>query len=122
MPADLRDKRILITAPLDSSERIAGLVRQRGGIPVIAPLIKRVPLPGSEALQNKLRALSSYRWIVFTSAGAVESALGTGSGLRHDDLRVTEGEKPWTMCASHRPVQWRKGRSCPSRQAGASCC
>lgn len=72
MLADLRDKRILITAPLDSSERIAGLVRQRGGIPVIAPLIKRVPLPGSEALQNKLRALSSYRWIVFTSAGAVE--------------------------------------------------
>lgn len=72
MPADLRDKRILITAPLDSSERIADLVRQRGGIPVIAPLIKRVPLPGGESLRNKLRALSSYRWIVFTSAGAVE--------------------------------------------------
>ncbi|RIK60051.1 hypothetical protein DCC62_28385 [candidate division KSB1 bacterium] len=72
MSADLRDKRILITAPLDSSERIAGLVRQRGGIPVIAPLIKRVPLPGGESLRNKLRALSSYRWIVFTSAGAVE--------------------------------------------------
>lgn len=102
MLADLRDKRILITAPLDSSERIAKLARQRGGIPVIAPLIKRVPLPGSEALQNNLRALSSYRWIVFTSAGAVERFFD-----ELESLQLRAENVPGTIVAIGERTRWR---------------
>lgn len=102
MPLNLRDKRILITAPLDSSERIAGLVRQRRGIPVVVPLLKRVPLPGGEALRNKLLALSSYRWIVFTSAGAVERFFD-----ELESLQLRAENVPGTIVAIGQRTRWR---------------
>ncbi len=71
-PAALHNRRVLLTAPLDSSERMATLVQQHGGTALIAPLIERLPLALDEEKKNRLRRLADYQWIVFTSAGAVE--------------------------------------------------
>jgi uroporphyrinogen-III synthase len=68
----LRHKRILLTAPQDSAERMAQLVQHAGGRAVLAPLIARAPLPLDDEMKERLRDLKAYQWLVFTSAGAVE--------------------------------------------------
>lgn len=70
--ASLRHKRILLTAPQDSAERMAQLVQQAGGRAVLAPLIARAPLPLDQEAKARLRNVQAYQWLVFTSAGAVE--------------------------------------------------
>ena len=70
--ASLRGKTVLITAPQDSAMRMAQLVQQRGGNPLVAPLIERVPLPIETEHVRMLDRIAEYRWIIMTSGGAVE--------------------------------------------------
>ncbi|MGH7496612.1 MAG: uroporphyrinogen-III synthase [bacterium] len=70
--APLEGKTVLLTAPQDSAERMAEWVQQHGGQALIAPLIARVPLPVSAQHAQIFDRLAEYRWIVFTSGGAVE--------------------------------------------------
>ena len=72
MPASLQGRAILVTSPWDSAQRMAVFIRQRGGVAVLAPLVARVPLPITNEMAKVFTRLAEYRWLIFTSGGAVE--------------------------------------------------
>jgi hydroxymethylbilane synthase len=68
----LMGKRVLVTR---AAEQAAGVCQQlvaRGAIPVFLPMIRIEPAGDRALLDEALRALSDFRWILFTSANAVE--------------------------------------------------
>ena len=67
----LRGKRILVTRPraqaADLCEKLAAL----GAEPILFPTIEIAPTDDYAALDNAIRALSQYHWIIFTSVNGV---------------------------------------------------
>jgi uroporphyrinogen-III synthase len=66
----LSGKRILVTRGEDQAEEFAGLIRARGGIPVLFPTICLVPPEDTAPLDDAIGRLSSFDWILFASANA----------------------------------------------------
>jgi uroporphyrinogen-III synthase len=66
----LSGKRILITRSEDQNEELASLVRRAGGVPVLFPTIRLVAPEDTGPLDREIGRLSSFDWIVFTSANA----------------------------------------------------
>ncbi len=66
----LSGKRILVTRGEGQAEELATLIRSRGGIPVIFPTIRLVPPDDTAPLDRAIAQLSSFDWILFTSANA----------------------------------------------------
>jgi uroporphyrinogen III methyltransferase/synthase len=68
--------RVLITRAADQAERFARAIAERGGEPLVVPLVRVVPpCPGdlarvAAAIDQLGRA--AYSWLVFTSANAVD--------------------------------------------------
>ncbi|HEX6988346.1 MAG TPA: uroporphyrinogen-III synthase [Bacillota bacterium] len=74
----LAGRRILLTRPEHDAAAPAAEIRRRGGEPVIVPLIAVIPPEGASAqseLDEALRRLDRYDWIVFTSRNAVLAVL-----------------------------------------------
>lgn len=65
-------KRILITRPRSQAEPFALALRQAGFEPHFFPVIEIHPWPDTWALDQALRNLPAYAWIVFTSVNGVE--------------------------------------------------
>ncbi len=68
-------KRVLITRSGSQSGELANLIDELGGEPVEFPVIRMQPPSRPEtvqALDNALRSLAKYDWIVFTSVNGVE--------------------------------------------------
>ena len=81
----LSGKRILVTRSVEQAGDLAVLIRRAGGIPVLFPTI-RLTHPGDcGPLDREIGRLSSFDWILFTSANAAgffcdrASRLGVGS-------------------------------------------
>lgn len=74
MNDELRGLRILVPRGGAAGARIARLVRQRGGDPVIAPLTVTAPAPDAAALGAAVARLADghYDWLVLTSATGAE--------------------------------------------------
>lgn len=72
----LLGKRVLVARPKAQAEETAALLRARGALPVIVPLIEVVPPPDREPLARTVRELAEYDVVVFTSANAVRAVLG----------------------------------------------
>jgi uroporphyrinogen III methyltransferase/synthase len=68
--AALSGKRILITRSEDQNEEFAALVRRAGGLPVLFPTIRMVPPDDSAPIDREIGRLSSFDWLLFTSANA----------------------------------------------------
>jgi len=66
----LSGKRILITRSEDQNEEFAAMVRRAGGVPVLFPTIRLVPPDDCGPLDREIGRLSSFDWVLFTSANA----------------------------------------------------
>ena len=66
----LAGKRILVTRSEEQNEELATMVRRAGGVPVLFPTIRLVPPENSGLLDREIGRLSSFDWILFSSANA----------------------------------------------------
>ena len=66
----LAGKRILVTRSEEQNEELAILVRRAGGTPVLFPTIRLVPPEDYGPLDREIGRLSSFDWILFSSANA----------------------------------------------------
>lgn len=85
-------RRILITRPRDEFERSAEVLEALGAEVISAPMVQILPLEHTGPLDDALRNLSSYGWIVFTSANGVRHFLGRLPEVGRD-LRALGGAK-----------------------------
>ncbi len=68
----LRGRRIVITRPAEKARRLADRLRSLGAVPIEFPTVRIEPAdPGP--LDDALRALGRFDWVVFTSANGVEA-------------------------------------------------
>ncbi|MFQ5860585.1 MAG: uroporphyrinogen-III C-methyltransferase [Dehalococcoidia bacterium] len=68
----LYGKRILVTRSRTQASALSELLAEQGAEPVELPTIEIKPLKDYSELDGALEALGEYRWVVFTSANAVE--------------------------------------------------
>ncbi|MEW6719962.1 MAG: uroporphyrinogen-III synthase [Thermodesulfobacteriota bacterium] len=73
--------RILITRAADGNEDLSALVRRAGGVPVPFPTIRLVPPADCGPLDREIGRLSSFDWILFTSANAARFFLDRAARL-----------------------------------------
>ena len=66
----LGGKRILVTRGGDQAGELSALIRERGGVPVLFPTIRLVPVADPAPLDAAIRDLASFDWVLFTSANA----------------------------------------------------
>lgn len=64
--------RIVITRALHQASELAERLRELGAEPVVLPSIELVPPSSFAALDRAMGELSSFHWLLFTSANAVE--------------------------------------------------
>jgi uroporphyrinogen-III synthase len=69
----LTNKRIFITRTRHQASDIATQLEALGATPILIPTIEIVPPNSFAALDAALTCLSTYDWLVFTSANAVEA-------------------------------------------------
>lgn len=64
--------RVVITRPEAQSETLCEQLRQAGAVPILFPVITIAPPEPGGALDQALRRLSEYDWIIFTSVNGVK--------------------------------------------------
>ncbi len=69
----MKKLKVLITRPRLQAEEFADQLHQAGLIPIYFPVIEIRPFEDNLALQQALTNLSSFDWLVFTSANGVEA-------------------------------------------------
>ncbi|MFJ5715554.1 uroporphyrinogen-III synthase [Neobacillus sp. NPDC093127] len=69
----LLDKKVLVPRGEGQAGSFSKLVERFGGIPIEIPLIAFRPLEKNERLQELLKVLDTYDWIIFTSNITVET-------------------------------------------------
>ena len=78
----LAGKRIVITRPPEQAHKFADQLAARGAVPVILPLISIQPPDDPGPLDEALRHLDTYDWVLFTSANAVQPVIQHTSAAR----------------------------------------
>jgi len=63
---------LLVPRPSGQAARTAKAIRDRGGEPIVLPLIELVPPPDGAPLERAVRSLRDYDWVLFTSENGVE--------------------------------------------------
>ncbi|MGE5620331.1 MAG: uroporphyrinogen-III C-methyltransferase [Sphingomonadaceae bacterium] len=71
----LSGKRVLVTRSREQASRLSALLREQGAEPVEVPVLEIVPPESFDGLDGAIGRLSSYDWIVFTSANGVRAML-----------------------------------------------
>lgn len=80
-------KRVLITRPRDQAGDFAGMLKAAGFDPVFFPVIEIEPNEEANAeLEQALRDIRRYAWVVFTSVNAVEIVYERFSALLQSEL------------------------------------
>jgi uroporphyrinogen-III synthase len=69
----LLEKRILVPRGEKQAKSFSQLVERYGGIPIEIPLLAFRPIESNQHLQDSLKALDTYDWIIFTSNVTVET-------------------------------------------------
>lgn len=95
--APLAGKRVLVTRTRAQASGLVAALRLEGAHPIELPAIEVRPTVDAQALRGVIHHLSTsdYRWVVFTSANAVEVFLDALLGAGHD-LRLLGGTE---ICA-----------------------
>ncbi len=70
---NLNNKRILITRPKERAKEFAELLLTEGAKPIFFPVIQISPLSDTSHLDDTLRNIASYDWLILTSVHAVEA-------------------------------------------------
>lgn len=89
MTQPLRGRTIVVTRPRAQALTLAGLIAERGGKPVVFPLIEISPVADPGPLQTAIARLDRYALAIFISPNAIDFSLplilatrGWPSGLR----------------------------------------
>lgn len=69
----LLEKRILVPRGEKQAKSFSQLVERYGGIPIEIPLLAFRPIESNQHLQDSLKALDTYDWVIFTSNVTVET-------------------------------------------------
>jgi len=80
----LSGKRVLVTRTREQASQLSALLRDQGAEPVECPTIQIAPLEDPSVLDEALRNLPQYDWVVFTSVHGVRSALSRLHALGQD--------------------------------------
>jgi hydroxymethylbilane synthase len=70
--SSLQGLRIVVTRPLDQADDLCKILAAAGAVPLTVPMIRTVPIEDTGALDAAIEKLSSYGWLAFASANAVE--------------------------------------------------
>jgi len=68
---NLAGKRILITRPKAQAARLIEKLASLGAVPVVCATIEIAPPQNTDALDQAIRRLHAYRWVIFTSVNGV---------------------------------------------------
>ena len=89
-------KRILVTRARHQASALSKMLRDKGAQPVEMPVIQIKPLPVTDELDQAIRTLSTYQWVVFTSVNGVEAFFNRLHALKLD-TRWLKGTKVGAM-------------------------
>lgn len=84
----LAGRRVVITRPRSSGDRLPELLAQRGAVPVIAPALAIEAPSRCEDLDRALAHIDRYDWIVVTSVNAVNAVSARIQALGVADQRL----------------------------------
>jgi uroporphyrinogen-III synthase len=85
----LKGAHVLVTRPAHQAEKLCQLIEQQGGVAVRFPTLQIMEMDDAQPdnhlddqsiATNPLSKLSNYRWLIFTSANAVNFALKANGG------------------------------------------
>jgi len=82
----LAGKNVLITRPRAQAAQLRRILTDLGATVLEAPVIRTIDPPDWEPVDQALKEIASYDWLVFTSANGVEAAAG-----RLDSLGISPG-------------------------------
>jgi len=77
-------QRILVARPGHQAEPTVRAIRQRGARAVVRPALSIEPPPDPQAFHQAVLAMSSYDWVVFTSANGVQRTFEVLRSLARD--------------------------------------
>jgi uroporphyrinogen III methyltransferase / synthase len=85
----LRGKRVLVTRPRAQAEGLVERLAELGAEPVVFPTIAIAPLEDTSQLDQAIRKLTTYRWVIFTSANGVAAFWSRLAVLGYDKRRFS---------------------------------
>jgi len=85
-------KRILVTRSRNQASVLSALLREQGADPIEFPVIKIVPPSNYQPLDDAIRHIDTYDWLIFTSANGVEKVKERLEALSLD-VRSLKGPK-----------------------------
>lgn len=72
----LQGKRIVVTRAREQAGEMVEMLQAQGAVPVICPAIAITPPESYQPLDDALRRLDQYDWLIFTSANTVQAIAG----------------------------------------------
>jgi uroporphyrinogen-III synthase len=66
---------IAITRPADQAKKLAALISQYGGTPILFPLIEITPLADYSQFESVIGDIKNYDWAIFISSNAVQNGM-----------------------------------------------
>lgn len=66
---------IAITRPIDQAKKLAKLIEQAGGTPILFPLIEITPLDDYSQFDSVISEIETYDWAIFISSNAVQNGM-----------------------------------------------
>lgn len=79
MTYQLNNQRILVTRPKQQATRLVELIQQHGGQAVEFPVLEILPIK-NRTVQEQIKNLKAYQWLIFISANAVNFAVAANNG------------------------------------------
>jgi uroporphyrinogen-III synthase len=76
----LNGARVLVTRPAHQAENLSRLIQERGGEAVRFPVLNIVARDNIDEVQDALKSLEKFQWVVFISPNAVNFALKANNG------------------------------------------
>jgi uroporphyrinogen-III synthase len=66
---------IAITRPIDQAKKLAALISEAGGTPILFPLIEITPLKDYSEFESVISDIETYDWAIFISSNAVQNGM-----------------------------------------------
>ena len=66
---------IAITRPINQAKKLAALIEQAGGTPILFPLIEIEPLKDYSQFEAVISKIETYDWAIFISSNAVQNGM-----------------------------------------------
>src|SRR5689334_13859344 len=87
MTEPLAGRRILVTRAAHQAGKLSDGLRALGTIPVEVPVLEIAPPHSFDALDESLRHIDQYDWIIFTSANTVRALRERGEAIGVEPAR-----------------------------------